>query len=58
MRTYCLAPPTHTVVPGFPQHKTACMYEQVLPASQASPAASATRLTDTPACKNATDCRT
>ncbi len=41
-------PPTHAVVPGFPQHKTACVYYQALPASPASPAASAKRLTDIP----------
>ncbi len=41
-------PSTYTVVPGFSQHKNACLNEQVLPASPASPAASAKRLTDTP----------
>jgi hypothetical protein len=44
-------------VPGFARHENACMYEQVLPASPASPAASAKRRTDTPACKYAKDCR-
>jgi len=50
-------PHTHTVVPGFPLHWIACLYEQVLSASPASPAQSAKRLTDTPACKYVKDCR-
>jgi hypothetical protein len=38
MHRQCLAPPKHTVVPGFALHENTCLYEQVLPASPASPA--------------------